>query len=187
MQMSHQHAVYGVPQPHTQQSSVVQPAYKQPQAASSQQMSSSYRAPFPQVSPQMSPRSHQISPHPQMSPRSSVLTPAKPMQSQNVPNNPLSPHTHLTAGSSGQSPQPRHAQQQAHQQAAKNVANQPSSVSTLQALEQMVMPPTVGAASVLPSSNMEYPPASYRTQQQQVTNNSNKMLYCPNFKGTTWD
>lgn len=158
MQMSHPHPVYGV-QPHTQQASASQP-YKQAQAANSQQMSSSYRAPFPQVSPQMSPRSHQISPHPQMSPRSNVMSPAKPMQSQNVSNNPLSPHTHLA---SGPSPQPRHTQQQVHQQTAKNAASalpgtvaQPGSVSTLQALEQMVMPP-----SVAPASNMEYPPGKY--------------------------
>lgn len=31
-----------------------------------------------------------------MSPRSNVMSPAKPMQAQNVSNNPLSPHGHLT-------------------------------------------------------------------------------------------
>lgn len=123
--------------------------------------SSQYRAPFPQLSPQMSPRSHQISPHPQISPRSNVMSPAKPMQPQNVSNNPLSPHGLLA--SSGPSPQPRQMQQQASKQAA--AVQQTSSVSTLQALEQMVMPPSVTPGSVMQNPTMDYG-SSYRPSAQ---------------------
>lgn len=150
------HHPYGVPQ----QSAPTQPAYKQAPAVNTQMNTSQYRAPFPQVSPQMSPRSNVMSPHPQMSPRSNVMSPAKPMQSQNASvNNPLSPHAHLA---SGPSPQPR--------QMPKNVAApvQASSVSTLQALEQMVMPPSVAPGPVMPSTNMEYPPSSYRASAQHA-------------------
>lgn len=125
---------------------------------------SQYRAPFPQLSPQMSPRSHQISPHPQISPRSNVMSPAKPMQPQNVTNNPLSPHGHLPPGS-GPSPQPRQMQQ-----ASKNAAatQQGGSVSTLQALEQMVMPPSVAPGpGVMQTTNMDYA-SSYRPTAQQM-------------------
>lgn len=150
------HHPYGVPQ----QTAPTQPAYKQT-PASTQMSASQYRAPFPQVSPQMSPRSNVMSPHPQMSPRSNVMSPAKPMQTQNAAvNNPLSPHGHMT---SGPSPQPR--------QMPKNVAApvQGGSVSTLQALEQMVMPPSVAPGPVMPTTNMEYPPTSYRSSAQHAT------------------
>lgn len=49
--MTHPHP-YAVPQ----QSATTQPTYKQPTASNQQIASSQYRAPFPQVSPQMSPR-----------------------------------------------------------------------------------------------------------------------------------
>lgn len=126
---------------------------------------SQYRAPFPQLSPQMSPRSHQISPHPQISPRSNVMSPAKPMQPQNVSNNPLSPHGHLPG--SGPSPQPRQLQQQASKNAA--ASQQTGSVSTLQALEQMVMPPSVAPGSVMQASSMDYA-SSYRPSAQMQHN-----------------
>lgn len=128
---------------------------------------SQYRAPFPQLSPQMSPRSHQISPHPQISPRSNVMSPAKPMQPQNVSNNPLSPHGHLPG--SGPSPQPRQMQQQV----AKNAAStqQSGSVSTLQALEQMVMPPSVAPGPVMQNTNMDYA-SSYRPSPAQQLQHS---------------
>lgn len=91
------------------------------------------------------------------------MSPAKPMQPQNVSNNPLSPHGHLPG--SGPSPQPRQMQQQA----AKNAAStqQAGSVSTLQALEQMVMPPSVAPGPVMQTSNMDYA-SSYRPSAQQM-------------------
>lgn len=85
------------------------------------------------------------------------------MQPQNVSNNPLSPHGHLS--SSGPSPQPRQMQQQT----AKNAAStqQAGSVSTLQALEQMVMPPSVAPGPVMQATNMDYA-SSYRPSAQQM-------------------
>lgn len=92
------------------------------------------------------------------------MSPAKPMQPQNVTNNPLSPHGHLQPGS-GPSPQPRQMQQ-----SSKNVAasQQSGSVSTLQALEQMVMPPSVAPGpGVMQTTNMDYA-SSYRPTAQQM-------------------
>lgn len=100
-----------------------------------------YRAPFPQLSPQMSSPRPQMSPRPpapQMSPRP-VMSPAKPnvsphpqMQQTNLSPRPA---TSLTPKSTTASPvpMPTYSQQ-----------------STLQALEQMVMPPSS-------SNNTEYP------------------------------
>lgn len=115
----------------------------------------------------MSPRSLQISPHPQISPRSNVMSPAKPMQPQNVSNNPLSPHGHLAG--SGPSPQPRQMQQQSSKNAA--ASQQSSSVSTLQALEQMVMPPSVAPGPVMQNTNMDYA-SQYRPSAQQMQHNA---------------
>lgn len=168
------------PQHSAQTAAQQQPAaaYK-PQQSQTQPLATNtqYRASFPQLSPQMSPRSHQMSsPHPQMSPRPNVMSPAKQLQSQNV-TNPLSPHPHMP---SGPSPQPTRQQQQQPpqvppQQPSKNMAAQSGSVSTLQALEQMVMPPSAGGivnANAGIGPNMEYPPASYRPSphQQHPTN-----------------
>lgn len=177
LQMSHPHP-YAVPQPHAQQTPATQP-YKQ-QAASAQQLGGTqYRAPFPQLSPQMSPRSHQISPHPQMSPRSSVMSPAKPMQTQNV-SNPLSPHGHLTAAAGPT--QSRQMAQAVHQQVAKpTAAAQASSVSTLQALEQMVMPPTVSAPIMQPASmDSWYPQAPAAAQHSHAANTLTPMTAATN-------
>lgn len=91
------------------------------------------------------------------------MSPAKPMQPQNVSNNPLSPHGHLAG--SGPSPQPRQMQQQASKNAA--ATQQSASVSTLQALEQMVMPPSVAPGSVMQNTSMDYA-ASYRPSAQQM-------------------
>lgn len=95
------------------------------------------------------------------------MSPAKPMQPQNVSNNPLSPHGHLPG--SGPSPQPRQMQQQA----AKNAAatQQSGSVSTLQALEQMVMPPSVAPGPVMQNTSMDYA-SSYRPSAQQMQHNA---------------
>lgn len=92
-----------------------------------------YRAPFPQLSPQMSSPRPQMSPRPsqpQMSPRP-VMSPAKPNASPHpqMQQTTLSPRpaSSLTPKSTTASPvsMPPYSQQ-----------------STLQALEQMVMPPT---------------------------------------------
>lgn len=102
----------------------------------SQQLGGSpqYRAPFPQLSPQMSPRPPQMSPHPQMSPRPGVMSPAKPMQQSS-----LSPHPHaMTPG--GPSPRPTGSQQTVPQKGSQQSHANANNVSTLQALEQMVMP-----------------------------------------------
>lgn len=162
-----------MPPQHAAQTPAQQAAYKSQQAQSQPLgTNTQYRAPFPQLSPQMSPRSHQISPHPQMSPRPNVMSPAKQLQSQNV-SNPLSPHPHMPGGPS---PQPRQqqvaVQQQQQQQPSKNTTGQSGSVSTLQALEQMVMPPTGVSSNASMSTGMEYPPTSYRPSphQQHTTN-----------------
>lgn len=92
------------------------------------------------------------------------MSPAKPMQPQNVSNNPLSPHGHLPVNS-GPSPQPRQLQQQA----AKNASSQQAgSVSTLQALEQMVMPPSVAPGPVMQTTNMDAYASQYRPSAQQM-------------------
>jgi chromodomain-helicase-DNA-binding protein 7 len=131
------------------------PNSKQAPATQQQQHGSSpqYRAPFPQLSPQMSPRP-QMSPHPhpQMSPRP-VMSPAKPppQQTQNVQQttNNQSPHPHIPSSSSRS------------QSALPSI--QPSGKSsiapsnTLQALEQMVMP-SANSASI------DYNQTSYRQQ-----------------------
>lgn len=90
------------------------------------------------------------------------------MQPQNVSNNPLSPHGHLQPGS-GPSPQPRQMQQQSSKSAAPT--QQSGSVSTLQALEQMVMPPSVAPGSVMQNTNMDYA-SSYRPSAQQMQHNA---------------
>lgn len=96
------------------------------------------------------------------------MSPAKPMQPQNVSNNPLSPHGHLPG--SGPSPQPT---RQMQQQASKNAvaSQQTGSVSTLQALEQMVMPPSVAPGPVMQTSSMDYA-SSYRPSAQQMQHNA---------------
>lgn len=90
------------------------------------------------------------------------MSPAKPMQPQS--NNPLSPHGHLPG--SGPSPQPRQMQQQSSKNSSV-AQQQTGSVSTLQALEQMVMPPSVAPAGVMQTTNMEYA-SSYRPTAQQM-------------------
>uniref|UniRef100_A0A6B2EIQ7 Putative snf2 family dna-dependent atpase n=1 Tax=Phlebotomus kandelakii TaxID=1109342 RepID=A0A6B2EIQ7_9DIPT len=163
---AHSLNAYGVPPPQQQQAQSHTGAPQQPsylsaakqQAQPPQHSSGSpqYRTPFPQLSPQMSPRPPQISPHPQMSPRP-VMSPAKPQPPNS--SSALSPHPHISGV-----PSPRPGQQQSMPQ-SKN-ATPAGAVSTLQALEQMVMPPTSGP---LPPSSvaMDYPPSSYRTQQHQ--------------------
>ncbi|XP_055681908.1 uncharacterized protein LOC129789277 isoform X4 [Lutzomyia longipalpis] len=160
---------YGVPPPPQQQQQQAQthsgpsqqPSYlsatkQQTQPPQHSSGSPQYRTPFPQLSPQMSPRPPQISPHPQMSPRP-VMSPAKPQPPNS--SSALSPHPHISSV-----PSPRPGQQQSIPQ-AKN-ASPAGPVSTLQALEQMVMPPSSGPPP--PSSvAMDYPPSSYRTQQHQ--------------------
>lgn len=133
------------------------------QAPATQQHGSSpqYRAPFPQLSPQMSPRP-QMSPHPQMSPRQ-VMSPAKPppQQTQNVqqPTSNLSPHPHMPGISS-----PSARSQPSLPPIQTNVKSSiaPSSAggvpNTLQALEQMVMPVSN------PTPGMDYNQSSYRQQ-----------------------
>ncbi|KAJ6650068.1 Chromodomain-helicase-DNA-binding protein 7, partial [Pseudolycoriella hygida] len=164
LQMPHNHPAYGVPHPSQagpQQTPYITPSKPQSQQQSqAQQMGSSpqYRAPFPQLSPQMSPRPPQMSPHSQMSPRQ-VMSPAKPLQ-----QTPLSPHPHMPGG-----PSPRPSQQSGmpSQQTSKGSS---SSVSTLQALEQMVMPPSNNNSG----NNIEYPPSPYRPplhQQHQSSSN----------------
>ncbi|XP_055711038.1 chromodomain-helicase-DNA-binding protein 7 isoform X3 [Phlebotomus papatasi] len=140
----------------SQQPSYLTAAKQQAQPPQHSSGSPQYRTPFPQLSPQMSPRPPQISPHPQMSPRP-VMSPAKPQPPNS--SSALSPHPHISGV-----PSPRPGQQQSMPQ-AKN-ASPAGPVSTLQALEQMVMPPTSGP---LPPSSvaMEYPPTSYRAQQHQ--------------------
>lgn len=96
-----------------------------------------YRAPFPQLSPQMSPRA-QMSPRQQasqMSPRP-VMSPAKP------PN--MSPHPHMQ---STLSPRPSNS---TNKTSSPVPTSNYSQQSTLQALEQMVLPSAT-------SANNEYP------------------------------
>ncbi|XP_037896667.1 uncharacterized protein LOC119641859 isoform X1 [Glossina fuscipes] len=113
-----------------------------------------YRAPFPQLSPQMSPRPPTMSPHPQMSPRPGI-SPAKPPSTQQQQQG--------TQSSTQQQPPSQQQQQPTHHSISGMVgltsprqqtstANSGGSVpgsksggggppvNTLQALEQMVMP-----------------------------------------------
>ncbi|GAB0094499.1 chromodomain-helicase-DNA-binding protein 7 isoform X1 [Sergentomyia squamirostris] len=161
---------YGVPPPQQQQQQTQslaaaqqQPSYlsatkQQTQPPQHSSGSPQYRAPFPQLSPQMSPRPPQISPHPQMSPRP-VMSPAKPPPQSNS-SSALSPHPQLSGV-----PSPRPGQQQSMPQNKNATPTGP--VSTLQALEQMVMPPSAGALPVPSSVSIDYPPSSYRAQQHQ--------------------
>ncbi|XP_057666138.1 chromodomain-helicase-DNA-binding protein 7 isoform X2 [Diorhabda carinulata] len=106
-------------------------------------VSPQYRAPFPQLSPQMSPRS-QMSPRPtptsQMSPRPS-MSPAKPNMSPHP-----TPMQQTTLS-------PRPAANIAPKVSAPSPAPIPaySQQSTLQALEQMVMPPSSTNSSEYPT------------------------------------
>lgn len=93
-------------------------------------------APFPQLSPQMSPRPN-MSPRAQMSPRP-VMSPAKPTT--------LSPHPH--SQQTTLSPRPATALTPKANTAPSGSYPQQS---TLQQLEQMVMPPVSGPASEYPS------------------------------------
>jgi len=93
-----------------------QPPQQQQQQQQQPGSSPQYRAPYPQLSPQMSPRPQ---PAQQMSPRP-VMSPAKPST--------LSPHPHSTLSPRPKSATPTPSQQSFPQQ------------STLQQLEQMVMP-----------------------------------------------
>lgn len=138
------------------------PNSKQTPATQQHGSSPQYRAPFPQLSPQMSPRP-QMSPHPQMSPRP-LMSPAKPptQQTQNVQqqssSNVQSPHSHMPGISSP------NARSQPLPPIQTNVKSSsvPTSAggvsNTLQALEQMVMPVSN------PAPGMDYNQASYRQQ-----------------------
>lgn len=102
-----------------------------------------YRAPYPQLSPQMSPRA-QMSPRPQaaqMSPRP-VMSPAKP------PN--MSPHPHMQNTLSPRPPQTN-----------KTSSPVPTSTfpqqTTLQALEQMVLPGSVNSGNEYPFQGLRNP------------------------------
>uniref|UniRef100_A0A6P7GKH5 Chromodomain-helicase-DNA-binding protein 6 isoform X2 n=1 Tax=Diabrotica virgifera virgifera TaxID=50390 RepID=A0A6P7GKH5_DIAVI len=106
-------------------------------------VSPQYRAPFPQLSPQMSPRS-QMSPRPaptsQMSPRPN-MSPAKPNMSPHPPpmqQNTLSPRPTVSIAPKVSAPSPAPLSTYSQQ-------------STLQALEQMVMPPSSTNSSEYPS------------------------------------
>ena len=137
------------------------PNSKQTPATQQHGNSPQYRAPFPQLSPQMSPRPV-MSPHPQMSPRP-VMSPAKPptQQTQNVQqtSSNQSPHTHLPGISS-----PSARSQPSLPPIQTNVKSSiaPSSVvgvpNTLQALEQMVMPVSN------PAAGLDYNQSGYRQQ-----------------------
>lgn len=129
----------------------------QQQQQQQQQLGNSpqYRAPFPQLSPQMSPRP-QMSPHPhpQMSPRP-VMSPAKPpvvstQQVQQQSSNNQSPHPHIPSPS-GRSQSALPSMQGA------TVKSSIAPSNTLQALEQMVMP----SAN---STGIDYNQTSYRQQ-----------------------
>lgn len=147
------------------------PATQQAQHGNSPQ----YRAPFPQLSPQMSPRPPQMSPHPQMSPRP-VMSPAKPptQQQQQQTNlnqaSSISPHPHMPGISS-----PSARSQSSLPPIQTNVKSSitPTSVSnvpnTLQALEQMVMPTNASAPG------MDYSQSSYRQQALPSMPNNNPL------------
>jgi len=135
------------------------PNSKQAPATQQQQLGNSpqYRAPFPQLSPQMSPRP-QMSPHPhpQMSPRP-VMSPAKPpvvptqnQQVQQQSTNNQSPHPHIP------SPSARSQSSLPSMQGA-TVKSSIAPSNTLQALEQMVMP----SAN---STGIDYNQTNYRQQ-----------------------
>jgi chromodomain-helicase-DNA-binding protein 7 len=129
------------------------PNSKQTPATQTHGNSPQYRAPFPQLSPQMSPRP-QMSPHPQMSPRP-VMSPAKPpTQAQNVQqasSNNMSP---LLPGISSPSPRSQPTLPPIQTNVKSSIApTSVGSVNTLQALEQMVMPQNTG---------MDYNQQSYR-------------------------
>ncbi|XP_052564493.1 uncharacterized protein LOC120426896 isoform X3 [Culex pipiens pallens] len=167
-QMSHS---YGASAPQ-QQSYLPNVASKQ-QTQQQHGSSPQYRAPFPQLSPQMSPRPPQMSPHTQMSPRP-VMSPAKPPVASQAPQTTLSTtsmssHPHLTGSGGGNIQSPRPQQQTMPVTKLSTAASGPSGpVNTLQALEQMVMPPSAAAAG------MEYSQAAaYRgpPHQQQMQNN----------------
>ncbi|XP_037928095.1 uncharacterized protein LOC119662531 isoform X3 [Teleopsis dalmanni] len=128
-----------------------------PQLTSSPQ----YRAPFPQLSPQMSPRPPTMSPHPQMSPRPG-MSPAKPTQqaqaqSQQQVNSPnqQAPHHSITGIVGLTSPRPQPPNAGPPNSKVAGGAGVPP-VNTLQALEQMVMPSqgVMSGPSVVP---MDYP------------------------------
>lgn len=137
------------------------PNSKQTPATQQHGSSPQYRAPFPQLSPQMSPRP-QMSPHPQMSPRP-VMSPAKPptQQAQNVQQSSsnLSPHPHLPGMSSPSArPQPTLPPIQTNVKSSIAPSSSVGVSNTLQALEQMVMPGSN------PTPGMDYNQASYRQQ-----------------------
>lgn len=109
-----------------------------------------YRAPFPQLSPQMSSPRPQMSPRPpppQMSPRP-VMSPAKP----NVSPHPQMQQTTLS---------PRPASSLTPKSTTASPVSMPpySQQSTLQALEQMVMPPSS-------ANNADYSSYQQRTSLQ---------------------
>lgn len=135
------------------------PNSKQSPATQQHGNSPQYRAPFPQLSPQMSPRP-QMSPHPQMSPRPSMSPAKPPQQSQSLQqsSNSQSPHPHIPGISS---PSSRSQPTLPTTQSNVKSSTLPSSVggvsNTLQALEQMVMP-------ISNPSQPDYNQSSYRQQ-----------------------
>lgn len=132
-------------------------------SASQHGSSPQYRAPFPQLSPQMSPRPPQMSPHPQMSPRP-VMSPAKPLTQnvQNVIQPSISPHHGMPSISSPNArPQPNMPSMPT---SVKSPAGASGPVNTLQALEQMVMP-----SGAVPQ--MDYNQGSYRQSLPSMPNN----------------
>lgn len=129
------------------------PNSKQTPATQTHSNSPQYRAPFPQLSPQMSPRP-QMSPHPQMSPRP-LMSPAKPptQQAQNVSQAPSNMSPHMP-GISSPNPRSQPTLPPIQTNVKSSIApSSASSVNTLQALEQMVMPQNTG---------MEYNQPAYR-------------------------
>uniref|UniRef100_A0A1A9ZZF1 Chromo domain-containing protein n=1 Tax=Glossina pallidipes TaxID=7398 RepID=A0A1A9ZZF1_GLOPL len=154
-------------QPPQQQAQQQQPPSQQPQvggapayipSSGKHQATASpqYRAPFPQLSPQMSPRPPTMSPHPQMSPRPGI-SPAKPPSTQQQQQQQGTQSSTQQQPSSQQQQQPTHhsisgmvgltspRQQTSTANSGGSVPGSKSGgsgqpVNTLQALEQMVMP-----------------------------------------------
>jgi chromodomain-helicase-DNA-binding protein 7 len=135
------------------------PNSKQTPATQQHGSSPQYRAPFPQLSPQMSPRP-QMSPHTQMSPRP-VMSPAKPppQQAQNVQqtSSNQSPHPHMP-GISSPSARSQPTLPPIQTNVKSSITPSVGVPNTLAALEQMVMPVSN------PTPSMDYSQAGYRQQ-----------------------
>uniref|UniRef100_A0A182LWG1 DNA helicase n=1 Tax=Anopheles culicifacies TaxID=139723 RepID=A0A182LWG1_9DIPT len=140
-----------------------------PNAATKQQPtqhggSPQYRAPFPQLSPQMSPRPPQMSPHTQMSPRP-VMSPAKPpgggppvvtsQSPQATITSTHSPHlgAGIVAGSGGmQSPRPQTGTKLTASSSGGSVISQLNDISSL------IPPVSQTSMPVIPPPSATGPP-----------------------------